>query len=465
MGKSVGLIVELLLLAIGRGVAVLCLDRPGSLARDMVGHLCANGIEHRTIFEEARRTDKVLRWPFIKNSRKEGYAGEIENELEDERFLQPFLATRNLRVILDKPYTKEFSDAGSAIFRSRNAEDLRQLLDPFMYPDIRFVDAIQQARDEVAARVFQRLALRSKRSQLQFDREAGAARRLFELVNSPVLYLRHGQGISWRELLNRKYQIYFDLSGITAESARALSIFAVHAAINACREHFDETGEPLHVVIVLEEAGVMDLVTPFVLDAMRELRKAGVVVWVVSQTLTDFDPQVLETLLGLANTHIFYRINSGVDRAAKLLSDPTWDSHEVHYTRDRIVSDGVEQVKTVSKGKSSSQNGNSRIDEREGVAFVAKQRVVIEEYYKTSQMHEQDWKTALVNLNVGQRIVHDMLGVRKETVEMAGPPWPLGLTKTRLPDALERLRNCLHFSEVCRTTQKSPRRLGERSES
>ena len=108
-------------------------------------------------------------------------------------------------------------------------------------------------------------------------------------MKSPVLYLRHGEGIDWRDLLLKKMQIYFDLSGVTAEAARALSIFASHAAINACREHFDETGEPLPLVVVLEEAGVMDLVTPFILDAMRELRKAGVAVWIVSQTIEDFN--------------------------------------------------------------------------------------------------------------------------------------------------------------------------------
>jgi len=34
---------------------------------------------------------------------------------------------------------------------------------------------------------------------------------------------------------------------------------------------------------------VMDLVTPFILDSMRELRKAGVSVWIVSQTIEHFD--------------------------------------------------------------------------------------------------------------------------------------------------------------------------------
>lgn len=52
-GKSFGLMVELLRLALLRRVAVLVLDKPGSLARAMVGHLCANGMENRMVYERA----------------------------------------------------------------------------------------------------------------------------------------------------------------------------------------------------------------------------------------------------------------------------------------------------------------------------------------------------------------------------------------------------------------------------
>jgi hypothetical protein len=286
-GKSVGLMVDLLCLAVLRRAAVLVLDRPGSLARQMVGHLCAHGIEHRLIYEKAARTDRVLRWRFIKNSRKAGYAGKIENELEDERFVQPFIAKRGRRTLEPNPYTKIYAEAGAAVFRSRGAPELRKLRDPFLFPAIEFHDAVTEATE--GKDVFEQLAQRSGRSLLQFVKEAGAAMRLFDIVKSPVLYLRHGDGIDWRDLLLKKYQIYFDLSNVTAEAARALSIFASHAAINACREYYDETGNPLPLVVVLEEAGVMDLVTPFILDSMRELRKAGVSVWIVSQTIEDFD--------------------------------------------------------------------------------------------------------------------------------------------------------------------------------
>ena len=53
-GKSVGLMVDLLRLALERQVAVLVMDRPGSMAREMIGHLCANGMENRVIYEEAQ---------------------------------------------------------------------------------------------------------------------------------------------------------------------------------------------------------------------------------------------------------------------------------------------------------------------------------------------------------------------------------------------------------------------------
>ena len=219
-GKSVGLMVDLLRLALERQVAVLVMDRPGSLAREMIGHLCANGMENRVLYEEAAKTDRVLKWPFIKNSKKPGYAGKIENEMEDERFLQPLVNKRGKRNLEMNPYTKVYAEAGVAVFRSRGSLDLRKLRDPFLFPSIEYREAYKEATEGID--VFEQLALRSKRDLRQFEKEAGAALRLFDIVKSPVLYLRHGEGVNWRALLLQKYQIYFDLSNVTSEAARRL---------------------------------------------------------------------------------------------------------------------------------------------------------------------------------------------------------------------------------------------------
>ena len=174
----------------------------------------------------------------------------------------------------------------------------------------------------------------------------------------------------------------------------------------------------------------------------------------------------LETILALSDCLQLYRMNSGVDRMAKCLADPTFDPMEVHFTRDRVVSDGVEEMRTTFRGKSKDPSGKVRTDEREGLLLIPKHKVVVEEFYKTPQVHEQEFKNALANLKIGQRFTRDLRGVRKETVQMLGAPWPLGLTNTRLPSALERLENSPHFSVPVpqQPRRKSAaQRLGEES--
>ena len=92
----------------------------------MIGHLCAHGMENRIVFDEAARTDGVLRWPFTKLSRMEGERGKIENELEDERFLQAFIAKRGKKTLEQNPYTKIYAQAAERQFsRSHGAPDSR----------------------------------------------------------------------------------------------------------------------------------------------------------------------------------------------------------------------------------------------------------------------------------------------------------------------------------------------------
>jgi len=456
-GKSFGLMVELLWLALLRMVAVLVLDRPGSLARAMVGHLCANGMENRVVYERAADTQRVLRWPWIQNSTKPGLDGERENEMEDERFKQIFQAKKHLKISQPAPYTNLGLDISSAVFRSQpRMLDLDQILDIYHPGTKDYGKLIENASAHRAVDELIAIELRSRRNPVHFETIMGASHRMLRIVQSPVLRTRHGPGISWRELLREKYQIYFDLSNVSMEAARALAIAAAHAAINAARAHFEETGKPLPVVIVLEEAGALDLVTPFIITAMQELRKAGVAVWIVSQTIRDFDDEIFESLLSLCDVHYWYRMNSGIERAAKDLADPTFNPTEVHYTRERVVSDGMQRVVNEVRGRSTSERKTRidkevRTDTRESISYIPIQRTIVDEYFKTPQIHEQEFRTKLANLQVGGRAVRGLSGVRLEHAVPLGEPWPLGLTDIRTQKAIERIRSRPMFVTVPQT--------------
>jgi hypothetical protein len=177
----------------------------------------------------------------------------------------------------------------------------------------------------------------------------------------------------------------------------------------------------------------------------------------------------LETLLALCDCQHFYHMNSGLDRAAKCLAEPTFDPNAVHYTRERIVSRGYEEIATTSKGQSKDHLGKVRKDERTGISFRPIQHAVVDEFYKTPQVQESEWKRNLATLLVGQRITRDLQGVRKETVTMLGEAWPLGLTNIRAEKAIKRLQQSPLLQDVplaspSRNTRKTAaERLGGQS--
>ena len=174
-----------------------------------------------------------------------------------------------------------------------------------------------------------------------------------------------------------------------------------------------------------------------------------------------------ESLLALCDCQHFYHANSGLDRTAKCLAEPTFDANAVHYTRERIVSDGFEKVETKSSGQSKDHLGKVRKDTRTGIAFRPLQRTVVDEFYKTPQVQESEWKKELANLKVGQRITRDVHWVRKETVQMLGAAWPLGLTALRIEKAIRRLQQSPLLSTVQAdapshsTKQTAAERLGD----
>src|SRR5207245_1382148 len=93
--------------------------------------------------------------------------------------------------------------------------------------------------------------------------------------------------------------ITFDGGGLRSkELKRAFFLLVSLQVIQAVRRHFAETQRPLPVVLVLEEAGALGLVTPFVLNALQELRKAGLAIHLITQSSVDFgDRDLFEAIL------------------------------------------------------------------------------------------------------------------------------------------------------------------------
>lgn len=437
-GKSEGLKIDLLRLAKEKEYAVVAFDAPGTLAFDMVGQLCAAGLKRRTFIEYASQTEKVLSWQFSPPSKNQ-----IEHEIAVEQMAQAFYARRNEKGGENKPYTDRYLKAAVSIWRSqKNAVPVDWMLKIFQQGTQEHRHMMQNAADRTSVEIFHRIETLGLRSPVQYAIETGASERILQPVASPVVHTRNGDSINWEKMLLEKSQVYFDLSGVTADSARSLTILAYTSIINTCRAYFNEHKRPLPVVIVLEEAGALNLVTPFIITAMQELRKAGVFVWIVSQTILDFqDTAQFEQIMSLTDCHQFYRMNAGLERAAKDITTPTFDPLGVHYQRERQEHFGEKEVVTKSTGKSKDSTGVEREDERESITYRPVYRTVVDSFYKSYELQESEIRKEIATLTVGQRFVRDLSGVRKETVVKLPEPWPLNLTQKRTIEAIEEIRN------------------------
>ena len=191
--------------------------------------------------------------------------------------------------------------------------------------------------------------------------------------------------------------------------------------IQAVRRHFSETQRPLPTVLVLEEAGALGLVTPFVLGALQELRKAGLAIHVLTQSCLDFgDPSLFELTLSNAPWQGFYQLLSPADQelGAKVLTNAAFDPRAVQFTRVRSVPAG----------------------ESRPAPWHARMREVIDPYYKSPSLQDQEFRTRLALLRVGERLVRDRRGVRHERVRILRPPSMPGDFETFTREVIERVR-------------------------
>ncbi len=424
-GKSEGELVDLVRLADRRRHAVILLDGHGPLAFQAAGHWSARGHESRIVYEPLDATDRVLAWDMLHRSDATDPSRRRLADAETlEDVAQCFMAQRNLVTLNDKPWTQEWLHAAIALCLAQpQAEPLPSLLSAFRLGSTEYERLLADCRDSSVAAKFRDLERLRRKNEVQYEILTGASRRLLELVcASEVVRLRSRPGpFDWLSALRDRRLIAFDGGGVRSrELKRTLFLLVSIEVIHAVRRHFAETQEPLSAVLVLEEAGALDLVTPFILTALQELRKAGLAIHLLSQSSLDFgDPAIFEAVLSNTPWQAWYQVLTPADQelGGKALTNATFDPLAVHFTRPRL---------------------HWPSGDRHAVHPVH----VEEAYYKTPQLQEQEYRTRLATLRVGERIVRDRFGVRRERVHMLRPPFDFeGETRA----AIDRIRRQPYF--------------------
>ena len=448
-GKSEGELVDLVRLADGGGHAVVLLDGHGPLAFAAAGHWAARGHERRVVFEPLDATDRVLSWDMLPRSLSAAPLRRLLDDAETrEEVAQCFFAQRNLATLNDRPLTREWLEAAIALGLSQpQPEPLPSLLAAFRVGSAEYERLLGACGDAEIVAKFRELERLRRRNAVQYEIQTGASRRLLELVcSSEVVRQRARPGpFDWSEALRERRLVAFDGGGLRSKELKRTMFLLVSLAVtHAVRRHFAETQQPLPVVLVLEEAGALSLVTPFVLAALQELRKAGLSIHLLTQSSLDFgDRAILELLLSNTPWQAWYQALSPADQelGARALANATFDPLAVHFTRSRQVRAGVDAVTTESRGEASDPHGEvTRRDTRRGTAFLTRYHEAAEDYYVSPQLHEQQYRTALATLRIGERFVRDRTGVRREQVSALRPPRPRDRFAERTRDAITRVR-------------------------
>lgn len=412
-GKSEAALVDLVRLARREDHAVVLLDGHGPLALRAAGHWVAGGHEHRLVYEPLAATDRVLCWDMLpRSTAPAGARRRLEDaEIRDE-VAQCFLAQRHLDTLNDRPLTRDWLEAAVALAQSQpRPEPLASLADAFSVGSAGYERLLRDGDDPAVVRKFRDAERLKRRSDVQYEAQTGAARRLVEQVcASEVVRLRCRAGrFDWLDALRARKLVALDGGGLRSrELKRTLFLLAALQVTHAVRRHFAQAQEPLPVVLVLEEAGALRLVAPFVVQAIQELRKAGLATQVVTQSSLDFgDRASFESLLANLPVQCWFQALAPADQeiGAKALANATFDARRVHYRRARVLPAG-------------------RVP---GPGFIPRPfphyTRVEDEFYASPQLHEQEYRTRLATLRVGECLVRDRAGVRRLRIRPLPPPW------------------------------------------
>jgi hypothetical protein len=426
-GKSEGELVDLVRLADRRACAVVLLDGHGPLALTAAGHWASRGHEARIVYEPLDATERVLCWDMLPHTTwLDPFRQRLEDAETREELAQCFMNQRNLATLNDRGYTKEWLDAALSLCLAQpQAEPLTTLLFAFQVGSAEYQRLLSGCRDPDTADKFREVEQIKRRNPVQYELFTGPARRLLELTcGSEVVRLRSQSGsFRWLSALQSHSLIAFDGGGIRSrEIKRTLFLLVTLHVIHAVRRSFAETRTPLPVVLVLEEAGALGLVTPFVLWALQELRKAGLAIHLISQSSLDFgEASFFQSMLGNTPWQAWYQCLSPADQelGAKALTNAAFDPHAIQFTR----------VRSVPEGQALSSPWRARM------------REVIDPYFKSPNLQEQEYRTRLATLKVGERLVRDRRGVRGERVRLLRPPSVSGGFDAFTRDVIRRVRD------------------------
>lgn len=312
--------------------AILFLDGPGETVEMIVGDLCAAGHEKSIDYEELNSRDgKRIGTTLLRPT-----GNRVTDELLVEQFLQPLFGQRGMASGTSTPFIFKYAEAAACVMMGLPPLPINAILSLFHLGDPQREWMLRNTTEQAAAWTFLDAELRAMKPRfnpVQYEIETGGAERLFKPLKSTVIYEASVGDYDWKEFLKRGGIHLRNGKGVKREIRRFDSILAINHLANAAWELFNETGKKHDYYIYVEEGGADQIYTPQFLDNMRTARKNGWHSRFIQQSPADMG-EVFPQFISLVDRVECYRMTSGIEEMAKILANPTWDSHRVHNEKE-----------------------------------------------------------------------------------------------------------------------------------
>ena len=416
----------------GESSVVVVAPEP-ELPEKIVTQLVAAGLEKRIVFaigDPARAGGRFVQTPLIqRGSHRDALVRRNQDEIYLDHFLSHLFANRLIKDPTQRPLIFLYANAAAGVVQGIPDVPARVMRTLFRNGDPVGEWLLQQSENREAAKIFYDLAAQSRKRPDNYADKVGGADRISSVLESVGVVVHDGNSLDWKRVHREKLIVIYDLSGLPTVARTALGNTVITGSINALRDLFDEAGEPNEFLLSIDELGAEGWATPYLIRALQEDRKRGFRTFLASQTPDDVSPELLPQLLALTS-HKWHNLASGADLAATDICDQSFRSDEAHFSREREMSAGFEEVhhtthnraKNVTKLPDNKKSVSESHTHAEHVSYQPLKKIVTDVTYKAPQLKHAEIKAELSNLEIGWYLFKGLAGVSKRRTVM--PPEP-----------------------------------------
>lgn len=407
-GKTTG-VAGRLLREVGK-TAIVVLDPQRSLAHGVLKHSLSK--QQFVLYDQLTALDRTLGWLNIGHSTNPNALQRMQEDNDELMEVARFMLTWKGAEPHTMPLVWEFLQKGLQLIQHSGAP-LYWL--PHSYRGTaESLHMIQNCQNNAVRDWWMR---HKGLSPTQQRKDASPALRVAESICEDPAFIARCGNFDLEAALQNKQTILVEGFGANRSTIRIVFLTIIQRVIQ-----FSETHDT-PVILVIEEAGNFELITPDFLIALASIQKHGFEPICIFQNLGyDYDEQILQNCQRIES----YACGSETaKRIAPVMSTPQLDDSKEHY-RERF-----------SRQR---HNGYEDIDGRPMSIHqdYEEERV----HYKSYQMQEQDMQKDLMTLPVGTRWVNENGKVWREPVPMIREPYPWPqLVQKKVEEAIHKIRH------------------------